>query len=138
MITNKCRCNNCYGIFEEDIKECPKCKTDAYLMQPYEENNIEIKTPWYRGLTVNGEIPIFGHDENKNAGMPVFVLDKYSKNADIDSMIKMVNCHDDLVYALKRAIAVMNNHLIDDDCDCCKQDIVTIKQAVLKAEDISS
>lgn len=34
----KVRCNMCYGVFDEDIIECPKCKTDNYLMQPFEEN----------------------------------------------------------------------------------------------------
>ena len=54
--SEKIRCNNCYTIFEseEDLptltdfggepgcdviyyKGCGKCKTDAYLMQPFEE-----------------------------------------------------------------------------------------------------
>lgn len=30
-----CRCNNCLGIFDEDIAECPTCKTDGFLMQPF-------------------------------------------------------------------------------------------------------
>lgn len=38
QINNKVRCNNCYGIFDEDLQECPKCKTDEYLMQPFEDN----------------------------------------------------------------------------------------------------
>ncbi len=32
---NKCRCNNCMAIYDEDIIECPKCQTDRYLMQPF-------------------------------------------------------------------------------------------------------
>ena len=39
-ITDKVRCNNCYGVFHEDIAECPKCKTDAYLMQPFIQGGV--------------------------------------------------------------------------------------------------
>jgi hypothetical protein len=31
-----CRCNNCMNIYDETIVICSKCKTDEYLMQPYE------------------------------------------------------------------------------------------------------
>lgn len=37
LILDKVRCNNCYGVFDEAITGCPKCKTDAYLMQPFGE-----------------------------------------------------------------------------------------------------
>lgn len=48
------RCNNCMTVFESDdlerlekdgelIDACPKCKTDEYLMQPFEEYGKENK-----------------------------------------------------------------------------------------------
>lgn len=37
MIINTCRCNNCMNIYLENIEICPICKTDNYLMQPYED-----------------------------------------------------------------------------------------------------
>ena len=44
-VRDKVRCNMCYGIYDEDIVECPKCKTDAYLMQPFwERDNENFKT----------------------------------------------------------------------------------------------
>ena len=36
-IWDKCRCNMCMGIYDEEVLECPKCKTDQYLMQPFEQ-----------------------------------------------------------------------------------------------------
>ena len=32
LLVPVCRCNNCMTYFHEDITECPKCKTDGYLM----------------------------------------------------------------------------------------------------------
>lgn len=34
-VTDKVRCNNCYGVYDENVTVCPKCKTDQYLMQPF-------------------------------------------------------------------------------------------------------
>lgn len=34
-VIDKVRCNNCMNVYDEDILECPKCKTDEYLMQPF-------------------------------------------------------------------------------------------------------
>lgn len=34
-INDKVRCNNCMNVYDEDIDQCPICKTDGYLMQPY-------------------------------------------------------------------------------------------------------
>jgi hypothetical protein len=42
-VTDKVRCNNCYGVYDEDITECPKCKTDKYLMQPFMHNDKEAE-----------------------------------------------------------------------------------------------
>ena len=47
------RCNNCMNTYEEDdlidlgedyIPSCPKCNTDSYLMQPYEDIEHESET----------------------------------------------------------------------------------------------
>lgn len=43
-VTDKVRCNNCYGIYDEDIKVCPKCKTDEYLMQPFMHNDKKAES----------------------------------------------------------------------------------------------
>lgn len=40
MKPGTCRCNNCMTILDETVKECPKCKTEAYLMQPYEDVQV--------------------------------------------------------------------------------------------------
>lgn len=34
-VTDQVRCNNCMGIFDEDVVDCPNCHTDEYLMQPF-------------------------------------------------------------------------------------------------------
>jgi len=31
------RCNNCMNVFDEDITECPICKSEEYLMDNFEE-----------------------------------------------------------------------------------------------------
>lgn len=41
-ITDKVRCNNCYGVFDEDIEKCPNCDTDEYLMQPFMVGESEV------------------------------------------------------------------------------------------------
>ena len=43
-ITNKCRCNNCMRIYQEDIDICPICNTDSYLMQPFVPSEFDIDT----------------------------------------------------------------------------------------------
>lgn len=43
-VKDKVRCNKCMTVHDENIEECPKCKTDKYLMQPFKESSLkEIK-----------------------------------------------------------------------------------------------
>lgn len=44
-VADKVRCNNCMGIFDENINVCPKCGTDAYLMQPFVDEARSQHTP---------------------------------------------------------------------------------------------
>jgi hypothetical protein len=41
LIEDKVRCNNCMKVYDQNIKQCPECKTDKYLMQPFENEDIE-------------------------------------------------------------------------------------------------
>ena len=65
MKEEKCRCNNCLLVLRGDIEECPICKTDKYLMQPFEDlkkfdryEQFVIKDLMKRGNNIEDAIKI--------------------------------------------------------------------------------
>lgn len=66
-VTDKTRCNNCYEVFPEDQVECPNCKTDAYLMQPFMQEikpDIEYKGYYLHVDTHINRITVFVSGED--------------------------------------------------------------------------
>ena len=96
------------NIYDEEIKECPKCKTDAYLMQPYED--IKMKTneqatnrPWHYQEGADKYTHII-RDEKDGWILSMSQDSSSILEANARLIVKAVNCHDALVEAVKLLI----------------------------------
>lgn len=57
---NTVRCNNCMGIYNKEVLDCPKCKTDKYLMEDY---TVEITHTEYEHFLMEALFGIQGYEK---------------------------------------------------------------------------